>query len=201
MAGAATVSRGMQPAYNKRTLFPAIYWSSSLANLPGSQVTKGPFDMAHRGQHPKKKAERMVSELGANQRSSTVRQLLIYRHGTNVCFLRVSLFFNMAKHLELKVVLHALRCPDPSPLPAPPQSISGNEASPELGLATSCLVPPSALLSLNHFPQHWTPPFFLPFSQISMNSRDSVYIRLLTEEWGQREITTAQHKEQLQTLF
>lgn len=163
---------------------------------------KGPFDMIHRGQHLRKKAERMVSELvRANQRSSTGTQLLIYRHGTNVCFLRVSLSFNIAKHLELKVVSHALRSPDPSPLLSPPRSISGNEASPELSLATSCLVPPSALLSLNHFLQHWTPPFFLPFSQISMNSRVIVYIRLLTEEWGQREVTTAQHKEQLQNLY
>lgn len=103
-----------------------------------------------------------------------------------------------SKCVVLKVASHALPSPDPPALPSSLQRTSAAEASPEPGLAISCLVPLSALLSLDHFLPCWTPPFLLPFSHISTNSRVIVCIRLLTEgyravgEWSTAQGTTSE---------
>ena len=136
-------------------------------------------------QPSRKKAERrMVSGPGGvNQRPLPspkiwYSQFLIYRCSPSVCYLK-SLFPLILQSMQYFSVW--AESTKSRLLPFSLQWISGDETSPELGLTSSCLASPSALLSLDHFLPCWAPPFFLPLSQSSMSPWITVCIRHLTE--------------------
>jgi hypothetical protein len=88
-------------------------------------------------------------------------------------------FLNTAKEAELKAASKVLQTLQPT------STLSPKCAGLRLLLSLTLLPPHCSHvfppLSLAYFLQCCTPPFFLLFSQIIMNSRVTLYIRLITE--------------------